>query len=72
MARQLAVTLTSDKSGEVIAPGTGGRIRLLFNDEERVDMRADLTDAEIEKLVRDYKMKPVQPRMTKRRKRLSL
>ena len=71
MARSLTVTLTSDKSGKEIPAGTGGRVRILFNDKDRVDMRADLTDAEIEKLVAEYKLKPVEPR-TERRKRLTL
>lgn len=71
MARSITVTLTSDKSGDEIPAGTGGRVRVLFNDQDKVDMRADLTDAEVEKLVRDYKLKPVQPRET-RRKRMTL
>ena len=71
MARELTVTLLSDKSGKEIPRGTGGRVRLLFNDQDKVDMRADLTDEEIEKLVREYKLKEVQPR-EHRRKRLTL
>lgn len=71
MARELTVTLLSDKSGDEIPRGTGGRVRILFNDPEKVDMRADLTDAELEKLVRDYKLKPVEPR-PQRRKRMTL
>ena len=72
MAREITVTLTSDKSGISIPAGTGGRVRILFNDENKIDMRADLTDPEIEKLVRDYKLKPVQPRESARKKRLTL
>lgn len=71
MARSITVTLTSDKSGDQIPAGTGGRVRILFYDEDKVDMRADLTDAEVEKLVSEYKLKPVQPR-DERRKRLTL
>jgi hypothetical protein len=71
MARSLTVTLTSDKSGKQIPAGTGGRVRLIFYDEDKVDMRADLTDAEIKQLVDEYQLKPVQPR-DERRKRLTL
>ena len=72
MARSITVTLTSDKSGKQIAPGTGGRVRILFNEDGKVDMRADLTDEEIEKLVREYKLKPVEPRAPRSRKRMTL
>jgi hypothetical protein len=71
MARSLTVTLTSDKSGKQIPAGTGGRVRLIFYDEDKVDMRADLTDAEVKQLVEEYQLKPVQPR-DERRKRLTL
>lgn len=72
MARAITITLTSDKSGKQIPPGTGGRVRILFNDSDKVDMRADLTDGEIERLVQDYKLKPVQTRESTRRKRISI
>lgn len=71
MARSISVTLTSDKSGKPIPAGTGGRVRVLFYSDEKVDMRADLTDEEISKLVGEYKLQPVQPRDT-RRKRMTL
>lgn len=62
MARTTEVTYSSDKSGQRIEPNTGGRVRIMFFDKDRVDMRADLTDAEIEKLLRDYKLKEVETR----------
>lgn len=62
MARSIHVTHTSDKSGEVIPRGSGARVRILFNDEAKIDMRADLTDAEAEQLIRDYKLTQVAPR----------
>jgi hypothetical protein len=72
MARSITVTLTSDKSGDEIPAGTGGRVRILFYEDGKVDMRADLTDAEIARLVKEYKLKPVQPRNEPRRRRLTL
>lgn len=62
MARELTVTLTSDKSGKEIPRGTGGRVRILFYDSDRIDMRADLTDEEIKALVEEYGLKNVEPR----------
>ncbi len=67
MAR--GTVLWSDKSGEQISPNTGARVRIMFYDEDRVDMRADLTDAEVEKLVRDYKFKDVESRPQRRGER---
>lgn len=75
MARTTQIVYSSDKSGNEIKPGTGARVRVMFFDEGRVDMRADLTDAEVEKLVRDYKLKEVETRPTRageRRKRVTL
>lgn len=75
MARTTQVVYVSDKSGDSIAPGTGARVRVMFHDEDRVDMRADLTDAEVDKLVREYKLKSVQPRPARageRRKRVTI
>lgn len=73
MARELTVLWRSDKSGKEIPRGTGARVRILFNDENRVDMRADLTDEEVEKLVHDYKLKEVEPRAPRNRsKRMTL
>lgn len=58
--------LWSDKSGQQIAPSTGARVRVMFYDEERVDMRADLTDAEVAQLVKTFKLKPVETRPSRR------
>jgi hypothetical protein len=41
----------SDKSGTIMEPGTGARVRIEFYDGKRVARRADLTDAEVEKLL---------------------
>jgi hypothetical protein len=41
----------SDVSGEEIPAGTGARVRVMFLDEDKPDRRADLTDAEVEKLL---------------------
>jgi hypothetical protein len=41
----------SDASGELIPEGTGARIRVIFNDPERHDLRADLTDDEVAELL---------------------
>ena len=41
----------SDKSGALMEPGTGARVRIEFYDGQRVARRADLTDAEVEKLL---------------------
>lgn len=71
MARSITVTLTSDKSGKPIPGGTGARVRVLFNDQDKVDMRADLTDEEVQQLISAYKLKPVQPR-EQRRKRVTV
>jgi hypothetical protein len=66
LARSIHVTLTSDKSGEPIPAGTGARIRVLFHDD-RLDMRADLTDTETEQLIEDYNLTSVEPRPSRRR-----
>jgi hypothetical protein len=41
----------SDASNAEIKAGTGARVRVMFNDPEKDDMRADLTDAEVKKLM---------------------
>jgi hypothetical protein len=41
----------SDLSGDLMEAGTGARIRIEFYDGKRVARRADLTDAEVEKLL---------------------
>ena len=54
----------SDVSGVEIPDGTGARVRVMFNDPERDDMRADLTDEEVAELLPF--VKPVQTRPTRR------
>lgn len=56
----------SDASGEDIPEGTGARIRVVWNDPEKNDLRADLTDAEVEELL--PWAKPVQPRPDRRKR----
>lgn len=56
----------SDVSGDTIPEGTGARVRVIFNDPERDDLRADLTDAEVEKLL--PWAHPVKPRPDRRRR----
>lgn len=41
----------SDASGKAIPDGTGARVRVMFNDKSKDDLRADLTDDEIKKLM---------------------
>lgn len=40
----------SDRSGDEIPTGTGARVRVIFNDD-RPDLRADLTDEEVAELL---------------------
>jgi hypothetical protein len=56
----------SSLSGDEIPDGTGARVRVIYNDPERTDHRADLTDAEAEKLVQQYKAEQVEPRPERR------
>lgn len=56
----------SSLSNEVIPEGTGARIRIMFNDPNRNDMRADLTDAEAAKLAKQFKAEEVEPRPERR------
>ena len=37
----------------------------MFYDTDKVDMRSDLTDAEVAQLVKDYGLKSVDPRPTR-------
>lgn len=41
----------SDASGVEIGQGEGARIRIIFNDPEKDDLRADLTDEEVAELL---------------------
>jgi hypothetical protein len=43
--------LISSFSGDEIAPGTGARVRVMYNDPNRPDRRADLTDEEVDQLL---------------------
>lgn len=47
----LTTVRKSDASGAEIPDGTGARVRIIFYDESRPDRRADLTDAEVEKIL---------------------
>ena len=58
--------LVSSLSGDPIPDGTGARVRIMFNDPDRTDMRADLTDAEAEKFGRQVKAEEVEPRPDRR------
>jgi len=59
----------SSLSGEVIPDGTGARVRIMWNDPQRVDMRADLSDAEALQLAKKYKAEEVEPRPERRARR---
>jgi len=59
--------LVSSLSGDVIPEGTGARIRIIFNDPDKIDRRADLTDEEVERLVPFTEA--VEPRPDRRRPR---
>lgn len=65
MAVLKSVTVrVSDKSGEEIPADTGARVRVMFYGEG-VDMRADLTDAEVADLIKRYKLTEVETRPTR-------
>ena len=57
----------SDVSGEEIPEGTGARIRVMFNDPDKLDLRADLTDAEVAQLLPFAQ--EVEPRPSRRGER---
>jgi hypothetical protein len=59
----------SDASGKEIPEGTCARIRVIFNDPDKTDLRADLTDAEVKQLLPFAQ--PVEERPG-RRKRVQL
>lgn len=56
----------SDVSGVMFPADTGARVRIMFNDPAKDDLRADLTDDEVEKLL--PWAKPVQPRPQRRKR----
>jgi hypothetical protein len=44
-------------------------VRVIFNDPDRVDLRADLTDEEVERLAKTFKAEEVEPRPERRGRR---
>lgn len=58
----------SDVSGTEIPENTGARVRVIFNDPTKVDLRADLTDKEVRDLL--PWAKKVQERPQRRRMKL--
>ncbi len=56
----------SDKSGAEIAEGTGARVRVEYYDGERTAVRADLTDEETDRLIKEYGLYEVEPRPGRR------
>lgn len=57
----------SDKSGVEIPQGTGARIRVIFNAEDKDDLRADLSDEEVAELLGFAQ--PVETRPMRRKSR---
>jgi hypothetical protein len=66
----LVQTRKSDASGKEIPRGTGARIRIMFNDPEKDDMRADLTDAEVAEILPFAQ--PVEARPERRKARQTI
>lgn len=58
----------SSLSEEVIPDGSGARIRVIWADQERTDMRADLTDAETDDLIKRFKLEQVEERPAARKR----
>ena len=59
----------SSLSGEQIPDGTGARVRIMWADPQRLDMRMDLSDEEAAKLAKAYKADEVDPRPDRRARR---
>lgn len=59
----------SNLSGDVIPDGTGARVRVMWADGQRLDLRMDLTDQEATKLAKEYKADEVDPRPDRRARR---
>lgn len=59
----------SSLSGAVIPDGTGARVRIMWNDPGKLDMRADLTDEEVAELIEKYQAEDVEPRPDRRARR---
>jgi len=57
----------SDKSGKEIPEGQGVRVRLMYDDADRVDRRADLTIKEAEELLPFAQEVETRPERRKRR-----
>lgn len=68
MAVETVRVRVSDKSGQEIPDGTGARVRVMYPDD-RPDLRADLTDAEVTKLIKEYKLVETTPRPDRKRSR---
>jgi hypothetical protein len=62
----LQKVLVSNLSGEVIAGESGARVRIIWRNKNRPDMRIDLTTAEAEKLAKQFKADEVEIRPTHR------
>jgi hypothetical protein len=60
---------TSSLSGELIPDGTGARVRIMWTDPQRLDMRMDLSDEEALALAREYRADEVDPRPERRARR---
>jgi hypothetical protein len=59
----------SSLSGDVIPDGTGARVRIMWSDQSRLDMRMDLSDEEAAELAKRYNADEVDPRPDRRSKR---
>jgi len=52
----------SNISGEIIPRGEGARLRIRYDAPSRPDVKADLTEAEAEKIAAQVNAEPVSPR----------
>jgi hypothetical protein len=59
----------SSLSGDEIPDGTGARVRIMWSDQRRLDMRMDLSDEEAAELAKRYNADEVDPRPDRRSKR---
>jgi len=60
----------SDASGDEIPRGTGARIKIIFNDPAKEDMRADLTDEEVQRILPFAQPVEARPERRKAQQRL--
>lgn len=58
--------VVSNLSGDPVPKGTGARVRIMWGDPKQPDMRIDLTQAEAEKLVKQFKAEEVEIRPARR------